>query len=93
MQGVERGELALDALVNDSLPAERSVRDAAGEAVPVTLRMLLSHSSEAVRIPVWKSARALFTYAGMVVLALISGAVWACVRWVRRRRSRRLAAA
>jgi CubicO group peptidase (beta-lactamase class C family) len=45
MQGVERGKLSLDAPVNDSLPPERQVRDASGAPVPVTLRMLLSHSS------------------------------------------------
>ena len=45
MQEVEKGRLALDAPVNDSLPPERQVRDAAGAPVPVTLRMLLSHSS------------------------------------------------
>ena len=45
MQGVERGQLSLDAPVNESLPSERQVRDAAGVPVAVTLRQLLSHSS------------------------------------------------
>jgi len=45
MQEVERGRLSLDAPVNDSLPEARRVRDASGAPVPVTLRMLLSHSS------------------------------------------------
>jgi CubicO group peptidase (beta-lactamase class C family) len=45
MREVERGRLSLDAPVNESLPAERQVRDASGAPVPVTLRQLLSHSS------------------------------------------------
>ncbi len=45
MQGVERGQLSLDASVNEALPSERQVRDAAGAPVAVTLRQLLSHSS------------------------------------------------
>jgi CubicO group peptidase (beta-lactamase class C family) len=45
MREVERGKLSLDAPVNESLPAERQVRDASGAPVPVTLRQLLSHSS------------------------------------------------
>ena len=45
MREVERGKLSLDAPVNESLADERKVRDSAGAPVPVTLRMLLSHSS------------------------------------------------
>ena len=45
MQGVERGQLSLDASVNESLPPERRVRDSEGVPVAVTLRQLLSHSS------------------------------------------------
>jgi CubicO group peptidase (beta-lactamase class C family) len=45
LRAVERGALSLDTPVNEALPAERQVRDAEGAPAPVTLRMLLSHSS------------------------------------------------
>jgi CubicO group peptidase (beta-lactamase class C family) len=41
---------------------------------------------EAVRIPVWQSARALFAYAGLTMLALVCGVAWLAIRWRRRRR-------
>jgi CubicO group peptidase (beta-lactamase class C family) len=43
---------------------------------------------QADRISKWRSARAVFAYAGLVVLALVGGVVWLAVRWLRRRRRR-----
>jgi hypothetical protein len=43
---------------------------------------------EAVRIPWWQSARAIFAAAGLVGLAALGALAWALVRLVRRIRAR-----